>query len=221
EVTHSRVGPDGIIIGDIEYLPCMHENGFKPLPRTGDHNITDNYIQYHGLSLGQQGCIEFWYHPDWSGGQVGHVVEILDYGYLEDPGWHMIRISYNNWQNLLSFDVYDNYTDRNAIFIEVRPSSVPQWSTEHPFHIAIVWDGTAANTGDRLKLFFNGVQTGNASWYGDPTFAAWPTDMISSLGGRLFSGDWDRHKWEGSDGIIDNIKIWAYPKTDFSDRFKE
>jgi hypothetical protein len=41
------------------------------------------------------------------------------------------------------------------------------------------------------------------------------------LATRWADGDWNRHNWEGSDGIIDNIKIWDYAKTDFADRFVE
>jgi hypothetical protein len=38
---------------------------------------------------------------------------------------------------------------------------------------------------------------------------------------RLHSGDWDRHHWEPDNGVYDNLKVWSFPKTDFSDRFSE
>ncbi len=41
------------------------------------------------------------------------------------------------------------------------------------------------------------------------------------LASHTWSGDWDRHNWEGDHAVIDNIKVWCYPKTDFSDRFHE
>ena len=78
EVTGSEIGPDGIIVGDISYLPGMFDDGFKPDPRTGNPNIPDNYISFENLNLGQEGTIEFWFQPDWVNG--GHIRHILAYG---------------------------------------------------------------------------------------------------------------------------------------------
>jgi len=70
-------------------------------------------------------------------------------------------------------------------------------------------------------MFINGNEVGAFSISGNPTFDNWPSDALMYLGSRIRSGDWNRHHWEDGDGIIDNIKIWSYPKTDFSDRFEE
>ncbi|UCF06592.1 MAG: hypothetical protein JSV33_06075 [bacterium] len=224
EVTHSRVGPDGVIVGDIEYLPCQHGNGFKPLERTGDRNIPDNFIDFYGLNLGQQGCIEFWYHPDWIDSHVGCVVGLFYYGlpsywpeYLQ-----VLMTGYNDWQDLANFNAYQGLQDSsNQAWLTYRPSATPGWTTAEPFHMAFMWDGIAPDQQDRVKMFINGNPIGSYHISGDPTFSNWPADAILRLGSRLSGGDWNRHHWEGSEGIIDNIKIWNYPKTDFSDRFKE
>jgi hypothetical protein len=55
---------------------------------------------------------------------------------------------------------------------------------------------------------------------GNPTFI-WPPEYFLRLGSRVHSGDWNRHNWEGVDGVVDNIKVWNYAKSDFSDRFQE
>lgn len=221
EVTNSPSGPNGQIVGALQYLPGQHDNGFTPQPRAGDHNIPDNYVKFEGLGLGQQGCIEFWYLPDWDSPAVGHIVEVLHYMRPEDVNSVRLHIQYNDWQDLLSFSVEDR---GRSEFVQrsVRPRNVPQWSTEHPFHVAITWDGSAAALEDRLKLFFDGTEVGGSFFHrGDPRFDNWEQDLTLGVGTRLHSGDWDRHKWEGDGGVIDNIKIWGFPKTDFSDRFVE
>lgn len=225
EVTHSRVGPDGVIVGDIEYLPCKHGNGFKPLPRTGDHNIPDNYIEYRNLGLGPQGCIEFWYLPDWIDWHVGHVVHLFTFGV---PGYgftYLIDMHFNDWQNRAGAAIMDGFNAASRAWVHFYPYTIPDWSTEEPFHIAVTWDGTVPDPMQRLKLFINGAEIGTPGYAGDPTFTNWPDDseLVLRLGTRLgdTQGDWERHNWEGLDGIMDNIKIWSYPKTDFSDRFVE
>ncbi len=221
EVTHSRIGPDGVIVGDIEYLPCKHGNGFKPLERTGDHNIPDNYIQYHDLRLGQQGCIEFWYHPDWIDWRVGHIVEFFCYAQPEgyNPSMWM---HFNDWQNRLNVGAWGPgfiYGISKSTYI----TSIPGWSSAEPIHIAVTWDGTAPNMTDRIDLYINGskVTPSIFKYNGDPTFDDWSSEAVIGLGSRLWPGDWNRHRWEGDDGVFDNIKVWSYPKTDFSDRFEE
>jgi hypothetical protein len=48
-----------------------------------------------------------------------------------------------------------------------------------------------------------------------------PGDDVLRLASRLNPGDWDRHPWVADHDIYDNLKIWNYPKADFSDRFQE
>ena len=219
EVLHSMVGPNGVITGAVTYLPGQYGNGFKPLPRTGDPNIPDNFIDFAGLNLGPKGCIEFWYFPDWADWQVGHVVEIMRYGIPGPANYQDFEVVYNDWQGLLLLGFYSG---QNAgAGLQLVPASTPGWSTTQPFHVAITWDGSAPLIADRLRMFINAVQVGTRTGSGNPDFSTWNPNSILRLTSRLMGGDWDRHHWEGDVAIIDNIKIWSYPKTDFSDRFQE
>jgi hypothetical protein len=219
QIQNSEIGPNGMIIGNISYFPAKFGNGFKPQERTGDHNIPDNFIKYENLNLSQKGCIEFWYQPDWNGPSVGHIVNLLNYG-LPD-GTRGIAIGYNDWQDLLSFDVW-NSGSYEWVQKSIIPSQTPGWSTSEPFHIAFTWNGTDPDLFQRAKIFINGKEVPAYEWAkGNPTLDDWGSDFVLHLGGRIVSGDWDRHNWEGSEGVIDNIKIWNYPKIDFSDRFVE
>jgi len=223
EVLHSMVGPNGVITGAVTYLPGQYGNGFKPLPRTGDPNIPDNFIDFAGLNLGPKGCIEFWYLPDWSDWRVGHTVEFVGYG-IPGPTATLVDFyaQYNDWQDLLGVGFTNGQGDwANSAGVSLVPASTPGWSTTQPFHMAITWDGSAPLMADRLKTFINAVQVGTGSAGGNPEFSNWSSSSVLRLASRISSGDWYRHHWEGDHAIIDNIKIWNYPKADFSDRFQE
>lgn len=219
EVHNSEIGPDGVIIGDISYFPTQHGDGFRPDPRLGDHNIPNNYVVFEGLELGQKGAIEFWYAPDWSNSAVGHVVDILYYGVAEDVLNNHIIMAFNDWQNRLGNVAIDSGAAANVAVQEFAP--IPGWSTTQPIHVAFTWDGSASVVTDRLMVFIDGVALPNTFFSGDPQLDDWLANAQLRLGSRLVSGDWNRHNWEGLDGEMDNIKIWNFPKTDFSDRFVE
>jgi hypothetical protein len=222
EVNNSEVGPDGVIVGDVEFLPSKHGMGFKPLPRTGDRNIPDNFIDFEALNLGNQGCIEFWYLPEWVDRQVGHVVELFRYGIEEDAlNNSLVAMHFNDWQNLLNMAAY-NFDRTTVVHNGLSPGTISGWSTTEPCHVALTWDGTAPVVNDRLKFFVNGLQVSGVYGHnGDPTLDDWVPEAVLRLGSRNFSGDWNRHHWEGDVAVIDNVKVWDYPKTDFSDRFTE
>lgn len=220
EVEHSEVGPNGVITGSINYLPGKFGDGFEAAPRTGDHNIPNNFIEFPGLQLGQKGCLEFWYFPDWSNWQVGHIVELFTYG-IPNVAGYAFTLGYNDWQELFSTAGYDYQGGSAWAQRSLTPSATAGWSTTQPFHLAITWDGTQPVQSDRLKLFLNGVPLGSFFSGGNATFSSWSTSSILRMAARLNSGDWNRHPWEGDHGVIDNLKVWNYPKTDFSDRFSE
>ncbi len=219
EVTHSVIGPDGQIVGGLAYPAGQFGNGFSPLPRAGDRNLPDNYIRFDGLALGPQGCVEFWYQPTWSDWTVGHIVELFYYGKPGSPGTGL-SAQYNDWQGYLSFGAGD--VQGVGIQKSVIPDRVPQWSTTRPFHVAVSWDGSASAVADRLRVFFDGTEVTTLVFQqGDPRLAAWSADMSLWLATRVQPGDWNRHPWEGGEGVMDNLKVSNYAKTDFSDRFQE
>ena len=100
----------------------------------------------------------------------------------------------------------------------------PQWYTAQPIHLAFTWDVSAEK---KVTFYLNGqpADSGYEHLLGVPDALTWYfVDQIPYLylGSRMYSGDWDRHNWEPNvDGVIDNIKVWNYAKTDFSDRYNE
>ncbi|WP_106092256.1 hypothetical protein [Enhygromyxa salina] len=219
EVTHSEVGPDGVIVGDISWFQAQHGDGFRPDPRPSNPNYPDNYVSFSGLQLGRRGSIEFWYQPDWEDATIGHVVDILSYGIPEDAFNTHLTMAFNDRQNRLNNGALDASTTASVFVHEL--AAIPGWSTTAPIHLALSWDGDAAGPLDRLQVFVNGVALVHTACYGDPRLHDWHPGAVLRLGSRLVSGGWERHNWEGVDGVIDNIKIWNFPKSDFSDRFIE
>ena len=223
EVTHSEIGPNGEIVGEVLFEPGQYGNGFRSAIRTGDHNVPNNFIRFPNLQLGPQGCIEFWYHPDWKDSRVGHVIDIIQYGVVEKSS-SKISLGFNDWQNRGDAQIRDYSSDGELIgrsINDFHPSSDPNWTTSKPIHIAITWDKSLGK--DSIKLYFNGETTGEHTFDGNPQ-SSWSYDEPHYLyiGSRTYSGDWNRHHWEPNiDGVIDNVIVWNYAKTDFSHRFRE
>jgi hypothetical protein len=220
EVQHSAVGPNGHIVGTVLFEPSQHGNGFRSAPRTGDPNVPDNFVRFHLPKLGSQGTIEFWYHPNWMDWGVGHVIDLIQYGVPENPGSVVQALQFNDWQNRGSVWARDDSSSSKIAVEYFYPSSDPQWSTAAPIHLAYTWDASADK---KVVFYINGEPSGSGYFDSNPDFL-WPFVETRYLyvGSRMYSGDWYRHNWEPNvDGIIDNIKVWDYAKTDFSDRFKD
>lgn len=217
EVRHSEVGPNGEIVGEVLFELGQHGNGFRSAQRTGDPNIPDNFIRFPLSGLGPQGTIEIWYHPDWNDWRVGYVVSLFEYGIKNNL---VVSASFNDWQNRGAAGVRDNDPNHGAGEY-IYPSSDPRWHTERPMHFAVTWDASADK---KVTVYLDGEAAGsNYSHSGTPVFL-WSFDETPYLyvGSRMTAGDWYRHNWEPNiDGVIDNIKVWDYAKTDFSDRFDE
>jgi hypothetical protein len=81
-----------------------------------------------------------------------------------------------------------------------------------PFHVAMAWDIDGINgTSDTIRVYRNGVMVGSTTSLWDPTATA-EHDIIMGYGPD--AGGYDKF-------ISDNLIIWNYAKTDFSDRFGE
>jgi hypothetical protein len=168
EITGSAYGPDGVITGVLDYLPCAYGNGFKAHPRAGDHNIPDNFVDFGGLGLQQRGCLEFWYRANWNDPSVGHVVDQLQYGSPGKGTIYNLAMQFNDWQDLLNI-AWEDDPLLGTVWVQVscQPSGIPEWSTTQPMHFAIVWDGTQPVVTQRLRVFINGqdVATLGATYY--------------------------------------------------------
>jgi hypothetical protein len=166
-----------------------------------DGQIVGDSIVFAGLKLGPQGSVEVWYRPDRQPGSVAHTLDILGYGVPEAATHTYLSVVFNHRQRRLEASAFDPDMSASAR-VQARVLELHAWTTNEPNHIAITWNGCVAEQSERLRVFINGVALANIELLGDPIFADWRPDAQLWL-----------------DGALGNIKVWNYPKTDFSDRF--
>ena len=207
EVTHSEIGPNGNIVGTINYLPAHDGNGFKPQEQLnpGNYDIPNHFVDFQNLQLGQRGSIEFWYQADWVQPSDG-CRDVLWYG-VEGKAYS-IGMQYNDWQDVFAINAF-NQDQSAGISLRLTPASTPQWTTDRPMHFKVEWDGTLANAADRLKFYIDGVRVGTlGGTFGNYTFDDFAPNSRLRLGSRLMVWDW-RHAWIGGGGIFDDIKVYG------------
>lgn len=214
EVTHSEVGENGTVVGTAyAYEAAKYGNGYVR-KATGENYVEFPASVIHNLSY--KGTIELWITP-----KVPNPVP-YQYGFFALVGQPVSgpTVPINRGNVYLYWG--DGVTGR-GLYGGVRfdgslaqtPSEPTQFvaTVGEPFHAAIVWDIDGIDgTNDKVRVYRNGVVVGSTtdSWNPDGTL----------LEDRFRLG-------QGPDGqgydkfISDNIQIWNYAKTDFSDRFTE
>jgi hypothetical protein len=85
------------------------------------------------------------------------------------------------------------------------------WNAGDWVHIAAVWDKNGFDGGKTMAIFVDGVEV--ASTTAAMVFTA-PVKIETLLFGNI-AGNLDR----SARGLIDDLKLLNYAKTDFSDRF--
>ncbi|MBN1897847.1 MAG: hypothetical protein JW827_03635 [Spirochaetes bacterium] len=212
EVQNSEIGPDGSPNGVI-YAPCKFSNGFKPV---GDRN----YIDFDNNVIQDQGCIEFWWKPDenwnYAVSQKSVFLDSQSMNYPPNDSWGL-WFSYVHHSQIISvahsvMDSMGHYTSVGGSF-----TPVTTWSANDLVHIAMVWDRNKQIEGQySLAVYINGIlQQG----YTDDLGPSATGYMYTKL--RTGSSHFNYSLDSNVRGYMDNIKIWNFAKTDFSDRFVE
>ena len=207
EVTHSEIGPNGTISGGSNaFEPAQFGSGYIR-KATGNNMVTFPASVFSGVT--RRGTIAIWVNPKVSRPQP------YQYGIFG-----LVGCAYCGRNNNFTI-LWGDGVSGNGIWSEVNlgnnvntnPNG-PQYvaTPGKPFHVASVWDinGIDGST-DTLRIYINGVLTGKTSNTWNPNVT--PTTDIQ-LGFGPDGGGYDKF-------ITDNIVIYDYAKTDFSDRFVE
>lgn len=214
EVLNSEVGPPGALIGSqYAYEPGMHGDGYVRKGYSEQERVEFPASILHNLS--HRGTIELWINP-----KVPNPVP-YSYGIFAFVGAAMAE----HWSHIRG-NVYlmwgDTVTGQGffgAIQFDGAQVRTPDEPTQFvatpgvPVHAAICWDIDGIDgTSDTVRVYRDGLVVGVASGLWNPE----GTDLQDRfwLGQNADAGAYD--KW-----ISDNIKVWDYAKTDFSDRFYE
>lgn len=218
EIANSVTGNNGAAVGSLLFKPCALGNGVAPAPRTGDHNLINNYVKFSKVRLLNKGSLEFWYTPSWTSGTIGHVVDVACFSVPKVGGLPAgMAINYNDWQDRFCVTIYDS-SRSNYICRKFIPSSLNSWVVGKPLHFAVSWDYAAPLDDNKLVIYVNGLKQGSIeSINGNTSTAIKEMNATGTLmlGSRDTNGDWDRHNWEGMDGIMDELKAWNYAKSDY------
>ena len=187
-------------------------SGFIPLERADKNNPT-NFVKFAGLALGARGKISFWHTPSYSGGTVDHVVDLLSYGIADKV--YGLTLAVYDWNPRylvwgikgtvqqddprVDYGYYQLLSD-----LQLPPYSFP--IANQPVYNTMLWDFSGTNT--VLALYLNGAKvTGIATDSLRNAVSGWNGSYELRVGSRIMSGDWDRHNWNGADGIIGHLEI--------------
>ena len=201
EVQNSEVGPDGIINGNVIFDEVQFNNGVM--------NETYSNISFDNCFFnGEKGCVEFWFKTSFDfingvipGGRTPSWFYQNGYEYNGNGAFKMITYIEGDLGTKIRIIVGtgENYT-------AVLSLNNVSWSANEPHHFALTYDNNASFDGNKtLALYIDGQQVDSSSINWD-TYDKGTAPFI--LGNALNT-------------LIDNLKIWNYPKTNFSDRFVE
>jgi len=208
EVENSEVGPNGEIVGTVNFSNDVKFNkGVTP----NDGNAGSGIDFPTTIADPDSGCIELWVEFF----EVPVAFQYGVYGFVNVGHWrppdgpdNVLVFSWHNDNSMLYFSLKFNGTNR-ALFLENFSPELNE-----PIHLACVWNREGINdTGDYMQIYMNGVLQVSDSEFND-----WGDN--NTLGEFRVATPWDAD-YAVDRYAVDNIKVWDFSKTDFSDRFIE
>jgi concanavalin A-like lectin/glucanase superfamily protein len=211
EVTNSMVGPNLTFSGDVSdqiiFESVQHDNGFRTESRWQGVEVPPEMLNP------VQGCYEMWFKS-----QVTRPVA-YQYGRLQwldqsaDGAGGTMQLV---WDDGTPYGGVVNQLDvkiGDTIFFTPSQLTFTAEIGRH-YHIALVWDVNGIDgTNDTVRVYMDGTLLGASTESYDPIAG----NGIGNIG-RIQN---KTPGWEDCFGKLtfDNLKIWNYAKTDFSDRF--
>ena len=244
EVLPSEVGPDVLLANRFidswdyaEIAPGKFGNG---LWIDRDANDYDSMVggNFFGTNLQdmaltpQQGAIEFWFTFKYDSSTEDHAYFFINgselTGDFDDINLNTFEImaGWSGWSGngkYLWFNMDNKADDQPGITVRTPDFSAGpggKWGFEDgtTYHFAYVWDSAGIDsTSDTMRMYIDGEEAAS----GAQALPKGSFDPYMYLG-TLPNPYPDRTGFYDSVvGINDNMKIWNYAKTDFSDRFVE
>ncbi len=223
EIENSEAGPGGTIFGQgVSFVPGKFGNGFT----SGPGKSGPNFGPWEKINpnFAQAGAVEFWWKParPFDAGNTPPD-EIFVSGKWEAPVVIPFHLMYR-WRESergiggFNFQVVSegDLTQRYLYTGKKAPFRAGEW-----VHVAFVWDmnGLPHNPAARYTVFVNGreyplVDSKNPEAKIDCRIAKRPSAYFAM---GYYDADWNNQM----QGVLDNVKIWNYPKTDYDDREEE
>ena len=205
QVTTSVVGASGSEAAGANYAAGKYGNGLNS-------NGVTAYVSYPTTTAysGNAGCIESWIKP--VGFSITNGSTSADYRWV-----YSLTADANNWIDLIlgatgflpriksatAFGGFGSTYQTHASFDVADGEN---------FHLATVWNTAGiAGGSDIVRVYFNNLLIAN-------TTTAAPAPVGSCV---LDVGIYAQGYSNPLGGVVDNLKIYNYAKTDFSDRLNE
>ncbi|MDD3687937.1 MAG: hypothetical protein PHE56_14400 [Bacteroidales bacterium] len=198
EVEHSVVGPDGTIVGNVNFNNTVKfSKGITP--NTGR---AGSGVDFPTTVVDpERGCVEMWVRFYYTPVAYSYGV----FGFINAHHWshNVMLLSWHNNGSLLQFSLQFNGTIyRNAELVGFNPP------LNTPIHIACAWDRTGIDgTSEYMRIYVNGGKVAVNDTNND-----WGTNNTS--GSFRVAAPWDSN-FSTDRYTVDNLKIWNYAKTTF------
>jgi hypothetical protein len=208
EVLNSEFGEDGSLLGTAHaYEPGKYGNGYV-------RKDVNSYIKFPKSvlqDLRSRGTVELWVNPKVTNPVAFSYGAFMIIGYGIDNANAHVFIRWGDGTTGKGINGGVNF----AGSIVSTPNEASQFvgTIGVPFHLAVVWDVLGIDgTNQTVRMYRDGVMIGSntTTWDDQAT-----TDYdYFWLGTSPDAGGYDKF-------ITDNIKVWNYAKTNFSDRYHE
>lgn len=209
DVQHSRIGPGGTLVGSrYAFEPGEFGNGYVR-KATGN-----NYIRFPADTFAQvkeRGAVAVWVNPKvpYPAPYQYGIFGFVNAAYVGDGsiflGWADTVTAGNDLAGSVYFGTGPDIT---AYTQGARFAATPGT----PFHAAMAWDiDGIEGSADTIRVYRDGMLVARTSGRWNAEGAVRP-DFI--VGASPDSGGYDKY-------IVDNLVLYDWAKTDFSDRFSE
>jgi hypothetical protein len=207
EVTHSKVGPNGTWVGTPSYAAGQFGNGAYVA-------TAESHIDF-SLPMQNEYTIEWWFKTDWA-----CVDGMANDGNYSHCWFTWERRNYNK----MNLETYGNSVDRTYFAVADQPTfwgdggPIPNqealnWEANTLHHFAVSSDRDEIDpTLNNVSFYLDGILVSTRVVNGLPYYSN-PGDYTL----RLATFFYDNNR--PLEGMMDNLKVWDYAKTDFSDRF--
>lgn len=205
DITSPQVGPAGV---------TSSAPTFTQLAKFG-YGATCNaisvgwYFNATSVLSKQRGCIEFWYKPDYAlpVGAITHIILGDNYSTGNDFCDIYLQVGINS---LVRFAMRRS-SSGGWIYVDENNTI---WAVNDLVHIALVWNVVGFKIGE--TTYFQAIYI-NGSFKAGSTDSNFNNDWVKTYVNFGYSPDVLSY----ASGTIDNLKIYNYAKTDFSDRNTE
>ena len=209
EIQNSEIGLNGTIIGsDYAFETAKYGTGYVRKA------IGSNYVSFPQTilqNLKRRGTVELWVNPKVTNPVAFSYGVFPLFGNTFGTNSH-VYIAWGDGTSGVGFYGSVNFDGTGH---QTEPYESQYVATIGvPFHVAICWDVEGIDgTSNTVRVYRNGtlINTSDATWDANDTTHNYDG---CTLGMGPDSGGYDKY-------IVDNIKVWNYAKTNFSDRFKE